>query len=164
MVYFWRFLAKRSSGSDVHLKEVQDSSQDMIDVTPPADVVISGRLIEPEPQLVVVSRVESDPQPVVEDRIGLEQSEVVEQAHDPDPDPEPISQGVVNEVIRSPEHALHRSSRLNPVPLLRRSSRIVRALEMYTPMRWINLVEASVLDTNDLMTYEKVMDSPDSDK
>ena len=136
----------------------------MIDVIPPVDVVVSGRWIEPEPQPVVVSRVESNLQPVVEDRIEFEQPEVVEQARDLDPNPEPISQDIVNDVIRSPAHALHRSSRLSPVPILRRSSRTVRAPERYSPERWINLVEASVLDTDDLMTYEKVMDSPDSDK
>jgi transposase InsO family protein len=158
------FLATRSNGNDIRLEEVQEMSQHSFDEVPSTDVVVSGRWIEHEPQPVVARGFEPTSQPVVDRIVELGPPEVVDRVRESDPDSEPISQEVVNEVNRSPEHVLRRSSRLNPVPLLRRSSRTVRAPERYTPVRWINLVEESVLDTDDLMTYEKVMDSPDSDK
>jgi hypothetical protein len=45
------------------------------------------------------------------------------------------------------------------VPILHRSTRIVRA-----PERYMGLHEVTVLDTEDSMTYKEAMSRPDSDE
>ena len=138
------FLARKSSGSNVQLEEIQEELQDGNPRVPPRVAGVSGSFLSPDPSrmeeaedIPAETQVNTPSTPVEEVQARVDEEVPLQDVHEPQPEEAP----------QPP-----------PVVIPRRSQRVVRQ-----PERWLGLHEVTSLDTDDPVSFDDAMSRPDSD-